>query len=213
MYEPLSNHHLHQALVQVAQREGFAERIAWWLTSPHGAERWLQFELAFELQRDLGDRIAVLCEHRSGSGTASDIVLVTAETAVEPIWESRAAAVIELKLSGNWYFKPRTISSLHADVAKVDKLDVPAIAAVCCLTVCPAETTLSGVNSSYAWISQSLASKIGVSSFQNQREQLCVNGIAYLEAGSSIELTIPGFVSAELSLLVHRNRAAETTST
>jgi hypothetical protein len=212
MFEPFANHYLQTALSRAAAREGFSKRIAWWLTSPHGAERWLQFELAFELQQLYQNRFAVLCEHRvPGAGTASDIVLIQNEQIAYPVWESQPAGVFELKLSGNWYFNGRNIPVLQSDVAKVNELPVPAVAAVCCVVVEPTQCLSRETTSPYRWIVESLESGIGAPSFEKQMEGLCSADFQYELTGEPIKLSVEGCDSVQLALLVHRNPAAKET--
>jgi hypothetical protein len=202
----LSDDHFKAALNRIVHREGFPERIAWWLESPSGIERWLQFELAFELNLQFGREYAVICEHKTRKGVSSDIAFVDRATASPLIWDSMAAAIVELKFTGNWYV--RGLEPLVKDVAKVEELEIPAIALICWIIVRPDEQSKT-----YRWMRDQIPTH-GTKSLEDYQKLLGQTSsqmeipCQFQQIASETIRATEGIESASLILLAHRNQFA-----
>jgi hypothetical protein len=86
---------IEEATKKLVASPAFAEKLSWWLRSPHAAERWFQFEWAFCLQQTLGDGLAVLCELKW-----NDIACITLPAQRPKLWENPAATILELNRPG-----------------------------------------------------------------------------------------------------------------
>lgn len=113
---PLSPESLSLALKKTLGQDRFVDKLKWWLQFAPSTERWLQFELGYQLQLVLGDAYIVGLEQKQ-----VDIAVYTSEGAALPVWQNLPIGKVELKVMGNWYTIGSTYSDLRADVEKVDR--------------------------------------------------------------------------------------------
>ncbi len=101
------------------------EKMSWWLTQAHSAERWFQFELAHIMDRHLGDKYVMRCEVKG-----CDIVIFDAPGPATPTGGDTALAKLELKVRGSWYVANTdyVFGQVRKDITKVSGYDVPSMA-------------------------------------------------------------------------------------
>jgi hypothetical protein len=153
---------IQQATEKLVAQPTFGEKLSWWVQSPHAAERWLQFELAFWLQRVLGKAFAVLCELKW-----SDIVLIQMPASHPRLWKNTPAAALELKWYGNWCNKKYHLQKAAVDVEKVRKSRRPGAALVFLATVQPDPSV-----ESHKWIEEDIKAGEGIRSPEEFLEKL-----------------------------------------
>lgn len=147
---PVTQQVIATAIKQLADDCKFVERLAWWAQHAHASERWIQFELAFLIDRALSPKYAAGCERGY-----VDIVIYDGADAVGTLWLQAPHSGVELKWYANWWFKDRG-AGLLADVAKTVDLDRPTLALGIWLFAIPK----SG-SPRYRWILEQ-AARIGV---------------------------------------------------
>jgi len=109
----LNKMHLKVAFEQFASNPGTLPKLKWWLTRAHSAERWFQFEYAFQLDECLAPSHRVICERKY-----VDIVVVPNTPSDKMLCELEPTAKLELKVNGNWYVIGKTYPDIKADMAK-----------------------------------------------------------------------------------------------
>lgn len=120
--ESLSNQYLARAFEAVVSQADFIKKIELWLISPHAAERWLQFELAYALNQAYAGQFLVGCEVNRVDFAFFDAACAS------PLWENEPIASAELKLFGNWYVQPNQRNGYLEDIRKVNDCRIPAMA-------------------------------------------------------------------------------------
>ena len=143
---------LEDASKELAAVDDFGPRLKWWLLGGHSAERWIQFEWAFRLHKQIDKQFAVLCEM-----DRVDIAIVDASTEKAPLWKEDHLARIELKFWGNWWVNAKQGADLKIDRQKIDGYELPAVAVVLFLTVDKDE-----LPDSHKWIREQIEARSGV---------------------------------------------------
>jgi hypothetical protein len=126
MENVLSPSVLKSAFRLVVGQKDFVDKIRWWLISPHAAERWLQFELAYQLNCIYEEKFVAACEIER-----ADIAIYSPLTAF-PLWSSENKPIVklELKMVGNWWISDHEINGIQRDIEKVDGYHQPSAAIV-----------------------------------------------------------------------------------
>jgi hypothetical protein len=151
---PISDNIIGKALIQLASNTEFKEKMDWWLVGAHSAERWLQFEFAFQLNRCLQGNYGVLCEKKW-----HDIVVVQYPLKNPYDASNEHIAVVELKWLGNWFTKQYVFNGINSDIVKIKNCSLPGIVLVVWLCVEPKKTSRY-----HEWICKALKQGIGVAS-------------------------------------------------
>lgn len=143
---------LENASKKLAALADFGPRLRWWLLGGHSAERWIQFEWAFQLHQLLEPQFAVLCEI-----DRVDIAIVDASSKTVPLWKNEQHARIELKFWGNWWVSAKQGADLQIDREKIDNYNMPAVAVVLFLTV-----EMDELPDTHKWIREQIEAGSGV---------------------------------------------------
>ncbi|WP_028322739.1 hypothetical protein [Desulfatiglans anilini] len=159
-FAPFSKPVLQQALEEISRDPAVVERLAWWSRHAHSTERWLQFELAFRLERLLGGVWYVGCERHY-----IDLVYYRSDAAI-PLWSSEYAAGIELKWYANWWLKDEG-AGFRDDEAKIATYRIPAAALAVCLVAWPRDTCRE-----LSWIREAVKRADGARSIAEVRSLL-----------------------------------------
>ncbi len=151
--EAISIQMLRRATEATARAPQFEEKITWWLQGAHAAERWFQFEWAFQLQQALKSRYMVVCEKNW-----VDVVCIRPPFKLPFDIE----AGLEIKFFGNWWVDEGLLDKAADDIQKVAKYPFPAAALIFLLVVKPVASALKwvkeqidkgkGVNNEYDFV-------------------------------------------------------------
>jgi hypothetical protein len=127
--DPIEIGILRLATEKLVKDPHFKKKIDWWLRDgTHSAERWFQFEWAFQLQQVLKERdgnLLVICEKER-----KDVVICSPE--------NQEQVVIEIKWYGNWCIDEKYhLLKAENDIEKVAKYPRRAVALIFLLVVPP----------------------------------------------------------------------------
>jgi hypothetical protein len=154
MIDPIPLQSISAAVRGLASDSEVTERFAWWAQHAFSSERWIQFELAFRLDRELETRASVGCEKNW-----CDIVIYAPTTGMEWIDAARYSAAIELKWYANWWVKDSG-ALFRDDVRKVRDYTMPALALCLALIAWPKEA--ASRYQRYSWIRDAVGNRNGV---------------------------------------------------
>ena len=199
----LSNETLVLAIERLSCQKDFAKKLEWWLVSPHSAERWLQFELAYQLNHVFLGEYLVACEIKVG-GSLADLAVFNAAGARSPLWSNPPIELLELKMPGNWHVKKGQIEGFHADIEKINDYPLPSVALACCVEVCGiAKGDL------YDWCFSQIDS-VGKTYFDDMYAALTEKAPGAIERLKMIEVPSGGqcFTSMRLHPCIYRNTGA-----
>jgi hypothetical protein len=194
---PLSTKLLATAFQSVVTGPDFAKKIEGWLISPHAAERWLQFELAYALNSACEGKMVVACEVKRADFAVFDQQLSS------PIWNHPPLALMEFKMYGNWYVQDEQRDNLLRDFDKTNELDIPGMALLTYI-----EVAGCAKSDSYDWCFDQIP-KAGKGSFEK--------AIAFLDPEKLLrpiaEHSVPAaelrhFSAMKFHLLGYRNQLA-----
>jgi len=161
----LTNEFFQNVLEEFADSSAPEEKMSWWLTQAHSAERWFQFELAHIMDRHLGDKYVTRCEVQR-----CDIVVFDAAGPGHPTGGSTALAKLELKVRGSWYVADTdyVFAQVREDINKVSKYDVPGMALLLWVLAYPS----SGNARSHWWIQQATRDGTGLPATTDLRSKM-----------------------------------------
>lgn len=104
-------------------RPGNIDRLKRWLWYPHSAEKWFEFEFLYTLDACLGAECRVAAQKKASTGEIPDLGIWHLAGTDEPLDQAALhdlpAAVIELKMIGNWYLASPTLPKIKQDVDKI----------------------------------------------------------------------------------------------
>jgi hypothetical protein len=132
-----TNNQFQDVLNNLVDQVASEEKICWWLTGGHSAERWFQFELARLLDHTLGEGYVTCCEVNR-----CDIVVRPMPSGVEGAWSSNGTdlAKFELKVRGSWHCEPNyTFGDVAKDISKVEGYKVPSMVLLIWVLAYPTE--------------------------------------------------------------------------
>lgn len=122
MLEPFTRSTLKRAFCALLEQPQIADQLSWWLLHGASIERWVQFELGFELSKLLTASHVVGCEQMW-----SDFVFHKKPIQDPPCWMHSPIAVAELKVRGNWHSSEGyAFDGIKQDIDKVRECKVPA---------------------------------------------------------------------------------------
>jgi hypothetical protein len=199
--DPLCREAIQAALNSVSMLPGIARKLEWWLVSPHAAERWLQFELAYALNEVFSGQYLVACEIRVGKELA-DLAIFKAAAGPSPVWEGTPIALIELKMFGNWHVRRGQIDEFRNDRLKVDTYPCPSLAVACCVEV---RGTSKG--DLYDWCFNQIK-KLGKDSYEEMRAELAKDNPGPVDHLAESEIPsgeLRGFSSMRLHMCAYCN--------
>lgn len=199
--EWLDDQQFHGALSEMLSDESTLSKLSWWLGSGHSIERWVQFELAYLLDRRFKRKFATVCESKR-----VDISVYSTE-AIPPegIWTNEAVADIELKVRANWYAANPgyTFDKIVEDITKTKECRRPAVAIVVWFFV-----DVEPENALAAWIDQLIKKKVGVQKFGDLSSKLESSKVDVKLLGAPIQSRVPGCREFTTYLLGYKNELA-----
>ncbi|HVU90051.1 MAG TPA: hypothetical protein VHD36_22150 [Pirellulales bacterium] len=148
----VAGHVLHDEILRTAldamlASAEFSRRVSWWLEAGFSAERWVQFEFGYALQRTLRtryDRPYLVYPERD----RVDLSVVD----VSDGGYDNVVANIELKIGANWYTRRAVFVGIQYDVNKANNyegLRIPAVALVLWIVAEPVDS-----DKEYEWLRQ-----------------------------------------------------------
>lgn len=162
---------LETAIRNIADTPDFPKKISWWLQQANSVERWLQFELAYQLDVCLRQTHFVLCEHKW-----KDMVVIARPPTSQPLAQNTVVTAMELKMFGNWHVTEHERRILNQDKEKIDgyyasEKKTPGIAIVIWVIVRP-----KGSSENHQWLIEQVGTVgIGVANFDGIDEEMKKN--------------------------------------
>lgn len=166
----VSDEILAKALRNITITPDFPKKISWWLQQANSVERWLQFELAYQLDVCLRQTHIVLCEHQ-----LKDMVVIARPPTAQPLARNNVATAMELKMFGNWHVTEHERRILNQDKEKIDgyyasEKKTPGIAIVIWVIATP-----KGASENHQWLAEQVKKNIGVANFDGIDEEMKKN--------------------------------------
>lgn len=139
---------IEESLKALTTRNDFCDKLVWYMRSGGRAEKFLQFDLAFSLEKSMQTRHQnawTACERKISDSGQADICIYTYQDIAGPTPKSPTYG-LELKCWGNWGIM---VGELRADIEKVKHSKVPLAALAVCFY---AEPNVGSQCNPYAWI-------------------------------------------------------------